>query len=122
MKTVFCFSDTCAETAARITTQLEAADVRISPSFVLRSAIPETFPCACQAYNSAACQCDMVVLLAYAKNSAHPLTLLLHGNRQETWATVEYPNSAALLPHLNVIERLLHKLASGSAQQKEEMT
>ena len=40
--------------------------------------------CPCPHHGTAACDCQMIVLLIYA-NGASPVTLILHGNDGQTW-------------------------------------
>lgn len=67
-----------------VTGRLEAAALRVYRSFDLRSARNASSTCACPYHGTAACDCQMVVLLVYDKQGA-PATVVLHGHQGQTW-------------------------------------
>lgn len=61
-----------------ITEALALADLQVATSFDLRTARAAHTECSCPYHGTAACDCQMVVLLVYGTD-AYPATLVVHG-------------------------------------------
>ena len=66
-----------------ITETLTRADLQVTTSFDLRTARAAHTECACPRHGTAACDCQMVVLLVYG-TEACPATLVVHGRDGRT--------------------------------------
>jgi hypothetical protein len=87
----------CSEALPRVSQQLKEAGLRTVQTFDLHSAISGTQACSCPNHGTQACDCQMVVLLVYG-TAEEPVTLILHGNGNQTWfsladAIVQHPNT-----------------------------
>lgn len=72
--------------------QLTAANLRVVQTFDLHSARHSLADCSCPHHGTDQCDCQMVVLLVYAK-VAEPATLILHGSEGQTsLSLVESPD------------------------------
>lgn len=81
------------EATAWVTARLEEAALRVYRSFDLRSARNVSNTCACPDHGTDACDCQMVVLLAY-QAEGKPATVVLHGHQGRTWLQlVDAPNA-----------------------------
>lgn len=58
---------------------LSQADLQVATSFDLRTAREAHTECACPHHGTAACDCQLVVLLVYSQDDS-PATLVLHGS------------------------------------------
>lgn len=119
MKTFYKFLAPCPETVAQISDGLAKQEIRVKSSFALRTALPQAFPCACKAHETAVCQCEMMVLLVYLPSTTPPLSIILHSNGQDTWSTIEYPQSDTMLPHWAELQHFLIALCDDVIQQTE---
>ncbi|HSG14722.1 MAG TPA: hypothetical protein VLE70_00190 [Anaerolineae bacterium] len=76
------------EEAVRWATEtLASADLQVATSFDLRTARAAHTECACPHHGTAACDCQMVVLLVYGRD-AGPATLVLHGRDGRTYLSL----------------------------------
>lgn len=76
--------DCLSEEAMRWTADaLAQADLQVLASFDLRVARAAHTDCACPHHGTAACDCQMVVLLVYGRDGG-PATLVLHGRDGRT--------------------------------------
>jgi hypothetical protein len=66
-----------------ITEALIGADLQVATSFDLRTARVAHTECSCSHHGTAACDCQMVMLLVYGAE-AHPATLVVHGRNGRT--------------------------------------
>lgn len=77
--------DCPSEKAVRwITEALVLADLQVATSFDLRTARATHTECSCPYHGTAACDCQMVVLLVYGKDAC-PATLVVHGRDGRTY-------------------------------------
>ncbi|HET6444261.1 MAG TPA: hypothetical protein VFI27_06735 [candidate division Zixibacteria bacterium] len=63
------------------------ADLRVDTSFDLRTARAAHTGCSCPHHGTAACDCQMVVLLVYGMD-ASPATLVVHGRDRCTYLSL----------------------------------
>ena len=77
----------CDETLPRVSKQLQDAGLRIVQTFDLHSAMSGTHGCLCPNHGTQECDCQMLVLLVYGA-AEEPMTLILHGNREQTWFSI----------------------------------
>ena len=76
-----------------VTSRLEGAALRVTPTFDLRSARAVSSTCACPYHGTEVCDCQMVVLLVY-HGQRPPATVVLHGHQGRTWMVLaEAPNA-----------------------------
>jgi hypothetical protein len=68
----------------RVSKQLNEAGLRTVQTFDLHSAITGAQGCSCPNHGTEECDCQLVVLLVYG-TAAEPVTLILHGNGEQTW-------------------------------------
>lgn len=92
----------CSEALLKVSKQLEEAGLRIVQTFNLHSAMTGSHGCSCPNHGTEECDCQMVVLLVYGVD-AEPVTLVLHGDSNQTWVSfadtfLQNPN-----PRLQVI-------------------
>ena len=79
---------TCEQVQGWVTKQLTEAGLRVKQTFdlhIARLAHPE---CPCPHHGTDECDCQMVVLLVYRKHEA-PATLVIHGQDERTWLSME---------------------------------
>jgi hypothetical protein len=84
MLTIDCPSE---EAVRWITEGLALADLQVAPSFDLRTARAAHTECSCPYHGTAACDCQMVVLLVYGKDAC-PATLVVHGRDGSTYLSL----------------------------------
>jgi hypothetical protein len=72
---------------SRITDALRDNSLRVMMSFDSQLTRTSTTPAACPHHGTAACDCQIVILLVYDKDS-QPATLLAHGQDGETWISL----------------------------------
>ena len=65
---------------------LEDVGLHLSPSFNLRTALPEDVACNCP-HHADNCDCDLTVLLVYG-SEPQPATLLAHSHNGRTWLSL----------------------------------
>jgi hypothetical protein len=70
-----------------ITETLTLVDLQVATSFDLRTARATHTECCCPHHGTAACDCQMVVLLVYGMD-ARPATLVLHGRDGRTYLSL----------------------------------
>ena len=74
-----------------ITETLKRAHLQVATSFDLRTTRPAYTDYPCPHHGSAACDCQMVVLLVYGTDS-RPATLVIHSSDGSTWLSlIDYP-------------------------------
>lgn len=66
---------------------LSLADLQVVTSFDLRAARAVHTDCTCPHHGTAACDCQMVVLLVYSRDGG-PATLILHGRDGRTYLSL----------------------------------
>ncbi len=97
----------CEDATARATQLLSKASLRVMRSFDLRSARAVHTGCTCPHHGTDQCTCQMVVLLVYGPSSA-PVTLVAHGQDEQTWfSLVDIPQQPADPQLRNQIARVL---------------
>ena len=74
----------CDETLHRLTRSLTRSGLRVMETFDLHDARLGLADCPCPHHGTAACDCQMIVLLIY-REAVPPVTLVLHGNDGQTW-------------------------------------
>jgi hypothetical protein len=80
--------DCPSEEAVRwIAESLALVDLQVATSFDLRTARAAHTECSCPHHGTAACDCQMVVLLVYGKD-AYPATLVVHGRDGRTFLSL----------------------------------
>lgn len=84
MLTLECPSE---EAVGWITEALALADLQVATSFDLRAARATHTERTCPHHGTAACDCQMVVLLVYGPN-ARPATLVVHGRDGRTYLSL----------------------------------
>ena len=67
--------------------QLTRAGLRPVQTFDLSAARTSSYDCPCPHHGTEACDCQMVILLVYG-DTPEPSTLILHGNRGQTWVSL----------------------------------
>jgi len=67
--------------------QLTRAGLRSVQTFDLNAARGGLHDCPCPNHGIDACDCQMVIMLVYGK-SEEPVTLILHGNDEQTWLSI----------------------------------
>ena len=100
------------EAAARVTEVMQGSSLRVMTSFDSQlTRIPMT-PSACPHHGTAACDCQIVILLVYDQDG-QPATLLAHGQDGETWISlVVAPGQRSQARLENKIKRLLDAIKS----------
>ena len=78
---------TCDQTLLWVNQQLLKAGLRTVQTFDLHTARAALHDCECPHHGTDQCDCQMVVLLVYAKME-EPATLILHGNDGTTWLSI----------------------------------
>ncbi len=91
--------------------QLAAHDIRLVRSFDLKSACATYPEFTCPHHGDAPCDCQMVVLLAYSKNSP-PASLVVHSHRGQT--EIEMVNSPNHPPQPELVEAIMTALEPGT--------
>jgi hypothetical protein len=80
--------DSSCDQALQMTkTQLSEAGLSAVQTFNLNTARLGLHNCCCPNHGTAACDCQMIVLLVYG-DVAEPTTLILHGNNVQTWVSI----------------------------------
>ena len=98
-----------------ITDTLKRANLQVATSFDLHTTRPAYTDYPCPHHGSAACDCQMVVLLVYGADS-RPATLVVHSSDGRTWLSlIDYPGQrpsptlrAAILTTLSPDSSPLH--------------
>lgn len=73
----------CDVALRKVSKQLKSAGLRTVQTFDLHSVMSGMHGCSCPNHGTDECDCQMVVLLVYG-NAEEPVTLILHGNRNQT--------------------------------------
>ena len=87
MAQLLAFECSCEEAVRWTTEALALAELQVATSFDLRKARAAHTECACPHHGTAACDCQMVVLLVYGRE-AGPATLILHGRDGRTYLSL----------------------------------
>ncbi len=94
----------CDQAVRWLEAHLVEAGMRVIRSFDLRSARVAEAGCPCPYHGTAQCDCQMVVLLVYLGNRG-PVSIIAHGQGQQTWLvvvdTAEQPADPFLVAALN---------------------
>lgn len=77
----------CDETLRLMRGALARRGLRVLETFDLQDARLGAEDCTCPNHGTADCDCQMVVLMVYGRAGA-PVTLMLHGNAQQTWLSI----------------------------------
>ena len=77
----------CNETLQWAKMHLSQASLRAVQTFDLHTARSGLHDCPCPNHGAEECDCQMVVLLVYGKDT-EPETLILHGNDGQTWLSI----------------------------------
>jgi hypothetical protein len=103
-------SQPCEDTLQWARIQLSQADLRAVQTFDLQTARIGLADCSCPNHGTAACDCQMVVLLVYGSGE-EPVTLILHGSDGQTRLSIveSRPQSDARL--MNTIQQTLETSA-----------
>lgn len=88
-----------------VSARLQRAGLRPYRTFDLRTARAAGSDCTCPNHGTAACDCQLVVLLVYSEQQRAPATVVLHGYQGRTWFMLPEAPDAALE------ERILGALA-----------
>ena len=80
-------SQPCEDTLQWARIQLSQANLRAVQTFDLYTARIGLADCSCPNHGTAACDCQMVVLLVYG-TTEEPVTLILHGSDGQTWLSI----------------------------------
>jgi len=96
----------CEDTLQWAKIQLAQANMRAVQTFDLHTARIGLADCSCPNHGTAACDCQMVVLLVYG-TAEEPVTLILHGSDGQTWLSIveSQPQTDATL--MNKIQQTL---------------
>lgn len=70
-----------------IAEELALVDLQVTTSFDLQIARATHTECSCPYHGTAACDCQMVVLLVYGRD-AYPATLVVHGRDGRTYLSL----------------------------------
>jgi len=99
-------SQPCEGTLQWAKTQLSQANLRAVQTFDLHTARIGLADCSCPNHGTAACDCQMVVLLVYG-TTEEPVTLILHGSDGQTWLSIveSQPQTESRL--MNTIQQTL---------------
>ena len=98
------------EATTWVTTRLEARGLSVTRSFDLRSARAAGGRCTCRSHGTAACDCQMVVLLVYGRQRA-PATVMIKNGTHWTLAA-----QGTLRADLMIEERQIRIRAYGEAR------
>jgi len=99
----------CDETSQWTKMQLSQANLRTVQTFDLHTARIGLHDCPCPNHGTEECDCQMVVLLVYGKDT-EPETLILHGNDGKTWLCIaEIPNQKKNTNTVTAIRNALEK-------------
>lgn len=79
--------------------RLTQMGLRVLQTFDLQSARHAPQECPCPHHGTEACDCQMVVLLVYGESN-EPATLLLHGNKGQTWVSLIEDAQLGVAPKL----------------------
>ena len=76
--------------------RLSEAGLRVIQTFDLAVARAGLEDCPCSHHGTEQCDCEMIVLLVYGKSN-EPVTLILHGNKGQSWLSLvsnaqQHPN------------------------------
>jgi len=91
----------CDEALPRVIKQLKEAGLQTVQTFNLHSAMTGTHGCSCPNHGTEECDCQLVVLLVYGI-AAEPVTLILHGNGEQTWLSLADTMLQDPNPHLQI--------------------
>jgi hypothetical protein len=80
--------DSACDRALQMTkTRLSQAGLTAVQTFNLHTARLAFHDCSCPNHGTAACDCQLIVLLVYGE-VVEPATLILHGNAGKTWISI----------------------------------
>jgi hypothetical protein len=97
----------CETSAQWLEDRLSCAGLRAVRTFDLHDARPASPECACPHHGTAACDCQMVVILVYAE-ARLPVTMVVHGNDGQSWISViDRPDQRADPSTIAAIQRAL---------------
>jgi hypothetical protein len=85
--------------------QLQQVDLRSVQTFDLHATRVGLHNCPCPHHGTDACDCQMVVLLIYGKET-EPVTLILHGSNGQTWLSI----ASDLQPKMSLITAIQQAL------------
>ena len=72
--------------------RMQQSGLQVIRTFDLHETRIGEIPCTCPHHGTAKCDCQMVVLLVYGKES-QPASLVAHGHNGQTWfSLVEFPS------------------------------
>ncbi|HSR21246.1 MAG TPA: hypothetical protein VLL49_10060 [Anaerolineales bacterium] len=80
-------NEPCDQSLHWLQRRLARAGLRQLQTFDLHDARLGTAACDCPHHGTRSCDCQMVVLLVYEEGHP-PVTLVVHGNDQESWVSV----------------------------------
>ncbi len=91
-------ADDCEAVISRLTRHLTAAGFHVVRSFDFQRARAVHADCTCPHHGTAACDCQMIVLLIYERSTGQPVSLIAHGHDGATYLSwgEEHPRSEAL--------------------------
>ncbi len=81
---VFIFDQSCGDAVNQVIQELTGAGLQALRTFDFQPAQNMLSECACPPHESAACDCQMAVLLVY-QGGRHPVSLVAHGYGERTW-------------------------------------
>jgi hypothetical protein len=118
MLTLDCSSE---EAVQWITEVLGYADLQVATSFDLRTARAAHTGCSCPHHGTAACDCQMVVLLVYG-TEAFPVTLVVHGRDGRTYLSLANVSGQRPSPRLADTIFTALELDAFSLHQQDQVT
>ncbi len=77
----------CGDAVNRVVNRLNRVGLSVTRTFDLQVARQAQTACSCPNHGTSQCDCQMVVLLVYA-GRGEPVTLIAHGNDEQTWLSV----------------------------------
>jgi hypothetical protein len=95
---------TCEQVQAWVNEQLTNAGFRIVQTFDLQVARLAHADCPCPHHGTDACNCQMIVLLVYGKQS-DPATFVIHGQDERAWLSLAVPVGEHSNQHLEAVIR-----------------
>ena len=117
----------CEQVQLSVNQQLTSAGFHVVQTFDLQVARLAHPDCSCPHHGTDDCNCQLVVLLIYAKKG-DPVTLVIHGQDGKTWLSLANPTGQRSNPHLEMLVRRVlmhcmpHKLLPTEAGYETQST
>ncbi len=97
-------NQSCEDAIQKVWNQLSEAGLQVVRTFDLKVARAAHVDCTCPHHGTELCDCQMVVLLVYGGNRP-PLSLVAHGQDDQTWFYVVDTPQQRADPHLELAIR-----------------